>query len=128
MNVLLDTHVFIRAISDSAKLSETARKCFLDLENQLYFSAASMWEMAIKQSLGKLSATRPIVGVVEEELRVSGISWLGIEMEHCQGISSLPFHHRDPFDRMLVSQALHGSLHVLSVDAQLDAYGIKRIW
>jgi len=63
-----------------------------------------------------------------EELRINGISWLGIEPEHCQHVVGLPFHHRDPFDRMLVSQAIRESLQVLSADAQLDAYDVKRVW
>jgi PIN domain nuclease of toxin-antitoxin system len=128
VNILLDTHAFLWAISDSAKLSSTARQCFLDPENRLVFSAASMWEIAIKQSIGKLSGPRPIVDLVREELRINGTSWLGIEPEHCQHVAGLPFHHRDPFDRMLVSQAIRESLQVLSADTELDAYDVKRIW
>jgi len=128
VNLLLDTHAFLWAISDSSKLSSVARQCFLDPGNRLVFSAASMWEIAIKQSIGKLSGPRPILDVVGEELRINGISWLGIEPEHCQHVAGLPFHHRDPFDRMLVSQAISESLQVLSADTQLDAYDVKRVW
>lgn len=128
MNVLLDTHAFLWAIADDKKLSKTARKTFLDPGNRLFFSAVSMWEICIKISLEKLSLKRGWLKKIQNEMSMNAVQWLPVEMQHCVELTKLPFHHRDPFDRMLVAQARAEDLQVLSRDVRLSAYDIECIW
>ncbi len=128
MKVLLDTHAFLWLISGDDRLSETAKKTFLDSGNILFFSAVSLWEICIKMSLGKLSLNRGWLKTIQDEMHVNTIQWLSIEMPHCVELTHLPFHHRDPFDRMLVAQAMVENMHLLSRDNRLSSYEIKRIW
>ena len=128
MKVLLDTHAFLWAIAGDKKLSKTARKTFLDPGNSLLFSAASLWETCIKMSLEKLTLKSGWYTKIQNELRVNAIQWLPVEMRHCVELTKLPFHHRDPIDRMLIAQARVEELRVLSRDARLSAYDIPRIW
>jgi PIN domain nuclease of toxin-antitoxin system len=128
MKVLLDTHAFLWSITGDDRLSKTAEKTFLNQDNNLYFSAASFWEICIKMSLGKLSLKRGWFEAIQEEIRINAIQWLPVEMQHCVELTKLPFHHRDPFDRMLIAQALAEDLQLLSRDDRLSAYEINRIW
>ena len=128
MKVLLDTHAFLWLISGDDRLSETAQKVFLDPGNYLFFSAASLWEICIKISLGKLSLKSGWLKTIQDEMKINAIQWLSIEMPHCVELINLPFHHRDPFDRMLVAQALVDDMQLLSRDTRLSSYEIKRIW
>ena len=91
-------------------------------------SVASLWEMAIKISLGKLVLTEPFETMVPEQLDLNGIDQLGIEFKHVTQVSKLPFHHCDPFDRLIVAQALIEELPIISADGALDAYGVRRLW
>jgi len=128
MKVLLDTHAFLWSITGDDRLSKTAEKTFLNPDNNLYFSAASFWEICIKLSLGKLSLKRGWFKTIQEEMRINAVQWLPVEMQHCVELTNLPFHHRDPFDRMLIAQAMVEDLQLLSRDGRLSAYQIKRIW
>ena len=128
MNVLLDTHAFLWSITGDDRLSKTAEKTFLDPDNNLYFSAASFWEICLKLSLGKLSLKREWFKTIQEEMRINAVQWLPVEMEHCLELTKLPFHHRDPFDRMLIAQAMIEDMRLLSRDHRLSAYEIERIW
>ncbi len=128
MNVLLDTHAFLWAITGDERLSETARETFLNSANRLFFSAVSMWEICIKISLGKLSLKRGWLKKIQNELMINAVQWLPIEMSHCAELTKLSFHHRDPFDRMLIAQAMVEDLLLLSRDKRLSAYGIERLW
>ncbi len=128
MNVLLDTHTFLWSITGDDRLSKTAEKAFLNPDNNLFFSAASFWEICIKMSLGKLSLKRGWFKTIQEEMKINAIQWLPVEMQHCAELTKLPFHHRDPFDRMLIAQAMVEDLQLLSRDSRLSAYEIKRIW
>jgi PIN domain nuclease of toxin-antitoxin system len=128
MNVLLDTHAFLWAITGDKKLSKTARKTFLDTGNRLFFSAVSMWEICIKISLEKLSLKNGWYNKIQNEISINAIQWLPVEMSHCAELTKLPFHHRDPFDRMLVAQARVDDLQILSRDDRLSAYNIERLW
>ncbi len=128
MNVLLDTHAFLWAITGDKKLSETARETFLNPANRLFFSAVSMWEICIKISLGKLSLKRGWLKKIQNELMINAVQWLPIEMSHCAELTKLPFHHRDPFDRMLIAQTMVENMLLLSRDKRLSAYGIERLW
>ena len=128
MKVLLDTHAFLWSITGDDRLSKTAEEIFLDPDNNLFFSAASFWEICIKMSLGKLSLKRGWFETIQEEMRINAVQWLPVEMPHCVELTNLPFHHRDPFDRMLIAQAMTEDLQLLSRDSRLSAYEIKRIW
>ena len=128
MNVLLDTHAFLWLATGDDRLSETARKTFLNQENSLFFSAASYWEICIKMSMGKISLKSGWFQTIQNEMEINAIQWLPIEMTHCAKVIKLPFHHRDPFDRMLVAQAITEKMQLLSRDSRLSAYSIKRIW
>ena len=128
MNVLLDTHAFLWLLTGDDRLSEAARKTFLNQENSLFFSAASYWEICIKMSLGKISLKTGWFQTIQKEMEINTIQWLPIDMTHCAKVIKLPFHHRDPFDRMLVAQAITEKMQLLSRDSRLSAYSIKRIW
>ena len=128
MKVLLDTHAFLWSITGDDRLSKTAEEIFLDPDNNLFFSAASFWEICIKMSLGKLSLKRGWFKTIQEEMRINAVQWLPVEMQHCDELTKLPFHHRDPFDRMLIAQAMAEDLQLLSRDGRLSAYEIELIW
>jgi PIN domain nuclease of toxin-antitoxin system len=91
-------------------------------------SIASCWEIAIKVSIGRLRFDRPVRQFLTEQLPASGFSLLGVEFRHVMRVAELPFHHRDPFDRLLVAQALETESVVVSADRSFDAYGTKRVW
>jgi PIN domain nuclease of toxin-antitoxin system len=122
--LLLDTHVVLSAVGKVAALSPTARTLLEDPENEPLVSIASLWEIAIKRSLGKLEVADELPSTID----ATGFDRLGIEREHAWVVRSLPHHHRDPFDRLLIAQALTERLPLVSSDAQLDAYGIERVW
>lgn len=128
MKVLLDTHAFLWAIAGHKRLSKSARETFLDGNNRLFFSAASMWEICLKISLKKLSLKSGWYKKIQNEMSTNAIQWLPIEMAHCAELARLPFHHRDPFDRMLVIQAKYEDLKLLTPDVRLAAYGVECIW
>ncbi len=104
MRLLLDTHTFLWFISDDPSLSSNA-KSLLESDNDLFLSTASLWEIAIKFSLGKLSLPNKFEIFVSEQLRANAIDILQIDLKHLAVISNLPFHHKDPFDRLLIAQA-----------------------
>jgi PIN domain nuclease of toxin-antitoxin system len=125
---LLDTHSFLWFISGSARLSRPARTLIEAPENPMLVSMASLWEIAIKHGLGKLSLDRPFVELIPEQLERQRIDVLGIELSHLAELVRLPLYHRDPFDRLLVAQSRAEDLPIISVDDTLDAYGVRRIW
>ncbi len=128
MKVLLDTHAFLWLITGDDRLSENARQTFLNTENNLFFSAASLWEICIKKSLGKISLKDGWFQTIQEEMEINTIQWLPIEMTHCAEVTELPFHHRDPFDRMLIAQAIVEEMKLISRDSPLSNYAIELIW
>lgn len=128
MRLLLDTHVFLWALMDDPKLSDPAREAFLDPANDLLLSVASAWEIAIKASLGKLAMPQPLGRFLRQQLDRNSIGLLPLELNHAVRVATLPFHHRDPFDRLLVAQSLEEHLPILSADSALDAYEVQRIW
>ena len=128
MKVLLDILAFLWLISDDDRLSENARQTFLNTENSLFFSAASLWEICIKKSLGKISLKKGWFRTIQKEMEINTIQWLPVEMIHCAGVAELPFHHRDPFDRMLIAQASVEEMKLMSRDSRLSKYAIELIW
>jgi PIN domain nuclease of toxin-antitoxin system len=128
MRLLLDTHSFLWFIDGSENLSVTGRMLIEDASNQPFLSMASLWEMAIKLSLGKLSLAQPFEVLIPQQMRSNGIESLGLEMDHVATVANLPFHHRDPFDRLLVAQAMVEQIPIVSADTAFDAYGVERLW
>ncbi len=128
MRLLLDTHVFLWWIEDAPGLSRKARAAIANPDNQCFLSLASSWEMAIKLSLGKLRLPDAIERFIPQQLAENGFSQLQIDFRHVARVASLAFHHRDPFDRLLVAQAMEEKLSVVSADKQFAKYGVKRIW
>lgn len=126
MTVLLDTQAFLWWTQDDPQLSSAARQTIAASECLL--SLASCWEVAIKASLNRIQFDRPLAQFFTEQLLACGISLLPIEFRHAMRVAQLPFHHRDPFDRLLVAQAIEERLEIVSSDSAFDAYGISRLW
>lgn len=128
MKLLLDTHALLWFLGGSSRLSATARVAIEDMANERLFSVAGAWEIAIKASLGKLDLTVPFEELVPGELRANAIELLPITPAHLVAVMALPFHHRDPFDRMYVAQSEVEGAALVSADPALDAYGVQRLW
>ena len=128
MRVLLDTHSFLWFIAGDIRLSPTARRLIEDVDNQPLLSMASLWEMAIKLSIGKLHLGRPFETLIPEQMHLNGIQPLPIEMDHVMVVARLPFYHRDPFDRLLIAQAMVEQIPIVSGDPAFDLYPIQRLW
>jgi PIN domain nuclease of toxin-antitoxin system len=126
VTVLLDTQAFLWWIADDARLTKAARRAIA--ANACLLSVASCWEMALKTSLGKLEMPRPLDRFIQEQLEINGFSLLPIALEHASAVEGLPFHHRDPFDRLLAAQARLEELAVVSSDPTFTKYGVRRIW
>lgn len=127
MRLLLDTHVFLWWIDDAPQLSAAARRAISNAANSCFFSVASCWEIAIKLSLGKLKLATAAETMIPEVLAAHRFELLPIEFRHVMAVASLPFHHRDPFDRLLAGQASVEGMAIVSNDAKFAAYGVKRI-
>ena len=128
MKLLLDTHLLLWAAGPSHNLSSQARQLIDDPENELIASTASLWEIAIKSSLGKLRLAQPFEQLIPQQLQLNAITPLGITLNHLVVVAGLPFHHRDPFDRLLIAQALAEQIPIVSADPVFDAYGVTRLW
>src|SRR5947209_10988460 len=119
MRLLLDTHSFLWFAEDDPRLSATARALIEDAANEVLLSLGSVWEIAIKVSRGKLQLDQPLLTLVQQEVRLDGMVLLAITLDHLAVVSTLPFHHRDPFDRLLVAQAQVEAVPLVSVDTAL---------
>ena len=128
MKLLVDAHCLILALDEPTKLAGTAVTALEDPENQLLVGAGTMWELSIKSGLGKLALKLPFREWMEQAIADLGLIIVPITLEFCDRQASLPFHHRDPFDRLLAAQALVESAQVVSADAIFDHYGVGRIW
>lgn len=128
MNLLLDTHTFLWFIDGNAKLSRQARQFIEDQENAKLVSAASLWEMAIKMSLGRLELAQPFEDLIPKQMELNGFGLLPLRVPHIAKVISLPFHHRDPFDRIIVAQCMAEDLSLVSLDPVFDKYPIRRLW
>jgi PIN domain nuclease of toxin-antitoxin system len=125
---LLDTHTFLWFVAGDARLSTPERQSIENPSNTPLLSVASVWEMAIKVSLGKLGLTMPVGDFVREHADRNGIGLLDITLAHVSAVEAMPFHHRDPFDRLLIAQAQVDGLTILGADSAFDAYGVVREW
>ena len=128
MKYLFDTHVMLWFLEDSPELSKKARNILKNAEHELYWSAASFWEITVKLSLGKLQLQKGWQGVLEREKKVNRILDLPIYERHCELHLTLPWHHRDPFDRLLICQALIENLILITRDENIRQYQVKTSW
>lgn len=128
MRVLLDTHVFLWWVEGERTLPARARAVIANRGNDCLLSVASAWEMAIKAGLGKLKLSLPVTRFVVENVAANGFCMLEIGVSHVGRVETLAAHHGDPFDRLLVAQALEEKLPIVSADPIFGKYGVKRIW
>jgi PIN domain nuclease of toxin-antitoxin system len=128
MRLLLDTHTIIWWILDSPQLSPTARLALTDFENSVFVSASSAWEITTKYRIGKLPQAEPFVHAFSESIRKQGFRELPVSMDHAARAGLLSGQHRDPFDRILIAQALAESLLIISNEKLFDSFGVQRLW
>jgi PIN domain nuclease of toxin-antitoxin system len=128
MKLLLDTHAFLWFVLGDSQLSGGARTLIADPANEKLISPASYWEIAIKISIGKYVLNEPYDAFLQRGIGGNGFGILPIEPRHVAALTTLPFHHRDPFDRLLIAQAMVEGIPLVSGDAALDAYPITRMW
>ena len=128
MRVLLDTHAFLWWIEGTPELGRRAKAAVADPDNEILVSLASCWELAIEHSLGKLRVPGSLDRFIPEQLTLNGFALLGVELRHVLRVADLPFHHRDPFDRLLATQALEEQLAIVSADRVFRKYGVTTIW
>ena len=128
MRLWLDTHAFLWFFIGNPSLSANARASIEDESNEKFFSIASLWEIAIKASIGKLILSKPFDDIFPDQLANNGIDVLTITTAHVSAITNMPFHHRDPFDRLLIAQAMTEQMQIVSADAAFDSYGVSRLW
>lgn len=129
MRLLLDTNVFLWCIADDSRLSSSSKALFSNEDSRLFLSLASLWEIFIKVGIGKLTFTCDYPErFLRDQLEQNAISILGITIEHVAGLLRLPSLHKDPFDRLIISQALHEELPVLSSDSIFSDYGVQNFF
>ncbi len=128
MKLLLDTHVIIWASDEPLKLSQNARTALRDVDNDLYISAATIWELSIKVGIGKLSLSGSYRPWLIEAITTLGLGVLPVTIDVGERQTLLPRHHGDPFDRWLVAQSFHEAMPIVSADTAFDAYGVVRLW
>jgi PIN domain nuclease of toxin-antitoxin system len=128
VRALLDTHVFLWWITDDERLSGRVREIISDGRNELFFSAASGWEIAIKVRLGRLEIPGNLERFVVDQVSRNAFQVLPIYLGHALHVHELPDHHRDPFDRILVSQAILEEMSLLSADSEIPRYPVEVVW
>ncbi|WP_017293828.1 type II toxin-antitoxin system VapC family toxin [Geminocystis herdmanii] len=128
MKILLDTHAFILWTLSPEKLSINGLNLIENTDNILYLSIASIWEMQIKISINKLYFDNPLAEIITNQRNINNIEILTIELEHIWQLNNIPLHHRDPFDRMLIAQAVTKKIPILSIDSIFNQYSVNIIW
>jgi PIN domain nuclease of toxin-antitoxin system len=128
VRLLLDTHVFLWWVTDDDRVSERAATLIADGSNDVYFSAASAWEIAIKAGLGRIELSGDEWALTPAHLERNAFQALPIHVSHAVEVIALPDIHRDPVDRMLVAQALAEHLTIVSADQELSRYGVPVVW
>ena len=127
MKLLLDTHAFLWFVAGDRRLSPTARRALTAPKAQPLLSLASVWELAIKSRLGRLTLPEPFDTYLAKKLSTN-LRLLSVELSHVVAVERLPFHHQDPFDRLLVAQALSERLPIVTRDREIRKYGVEVVW
>jgi len=125
MSYLLDTHTFMWWVLDNPKLNKETRTLMSETDAGLFLSAASAWEMVIKAQVGKLILPEPVIDFIRKQLVLNDIASLDITTEHALKVFSLPLHHKDPFDRMLIAQAIVEDLTIITNDELIRQYDVQ---
>lgn len=125
MNLLLDTHIFIWWEIALKNLSAQRVRMLKDSQNTLFLSLASIWEIQIKIQIGKFTFPKPLSEIIEGQQIINNLQILPITAEHIYELENLPFHHKDPFDRLLIAQAITENLTIVTDDAHFSAYSAK---
>jgi PIN domain nuclease of toxin-antitoxin system len=128
MRAILDTHTFLWWITDSDELSQKAREIIADAQNELFVSAASTWEIAIKAQLGRLEFVGDPERVIPEQLSLNAVEGLPVQISHALHVYHLPQHHRDPFDHLLIAQARLEEIPIITKDPVISQYDVETIW
>jgi PIN domain nuclease of toxin-antitoxin system len=128
MKLLLDTHAFLWFVLNDPSLSQVARDLIIDPLNEIFLSPATHWEIAIKISIGKYQLPSPFESWINTQIQTNDFQILPIEVAHTAIVTTLPFHHKDPFDRLLISQSLVEKVSIISTDGIFDSYGVSRLW
>jgi PIN domain nuclease of toxin-antitoxin system len=128
MQLLLDTHSFIWWSINSEKLSVTGQDLLFDRNNRLFLSVASVWEMQIKLQLGKLQLNPSLQELINNQITINNLEILSIDLAHIWTLATLIHYHKDPFDRLLISQSITEIMPILSIDEIFDLYPVQRIW
>ena len=126
MRYLLDTHTLLWFISEDEKLSDRAHRLILDSSSEIFLSIASLWEIAIKVNIGKLALDKPFNQLFPDEPDSHGIEILDITIDSLVQLTALPSHHRDPFDRLIIAQAMVEGIPIISKDEAFDLYDVER--
>jgi PIN domain nuclease of toxin-antitoxin system len=127
VKLLVDSHAFLWFVAGDQRLSRAARRAMEDPDNGWFLSSASVWEMSIKSSLGRLTLPAPAGSYFADKVR-QGLRVLAVEWQHAAAVEHLPFHHRDPFDRLIVAQAQLEDLSVVTTDAVFRKYDVAVVW
>ncbi len=128
MRILFDTHVFLWAIASDSRLSLKASATFADTETEALLSVATIWEILVKTQRGKLPFPNPAGPYLRDQIQRTSMSILPVALEHVLRIEKLPMHHRDPFDRILIAQAIAESVPIVTADRQFARYDVETIW
>ncbi|MCP5097052.1 MAG: type II toxin-antitoxin system VapC family toxin [Chloroflexi bacterium] len=128
MKILLDTHAFLWFIAGDTHLDDFARQSIEDVSNERYLSVASVWEITIKSSLGRLTVPTPPSTLIRDHTWANAIDLLAIKPEHLDMLHNLPYHHKDPFDRLLIAQAMQEGLLLITKDQAFNAYNVPIMW
>ncbi|MCE2671131.1 MAG: type II toxin-antitoxin system VapC family toxin [Microcystis sp.] len=128
MNILLDSHTLIWFSQNSPQLSSSAIEILEDRNNLLFLSLVRVWEIQIKVQLGKLNLDISLSEIVKDQTKINDVQILPMKLSHIWTLDTLPYYHKDPFDRLLISQAITENLIILGVDSVFDSYPVEKIW
>jgi PIN domain nuclease of toxin-antitoxin system len=128
VKILLDTHTFLWFIAGDSQLDSYARQLIEAANNERYLSLASVWEITIKSSLGRLKVPTPPSTLIREHILANAIDLLAITPEHLDKLYTLPYHHKDPFDRLLIAQAMQEGMLLVTKDQAFDMYNVQVSW
>lgn len=128
MNLLLDSHVFLWLMNEPERLPHKVLAMCEGPENSLHLSVASVWELQIKQTLGKLTMQQPLKAILDEQQQINSMEVLPVKLNHLWRLSDLPRVHNDPFDRLLIAQAIVEDMSLVSADQMFSSYPVKLFW